>query len=126
MDNAWVHCHSRARIIRARPFQSLFFMNIKPLNGRIVVLPLQVESKTKSGLFIPDTAKDKPNQGRVLAVAAPKAGEPALCQVGDMVLYNRHSGSEIEVDGRGCLILHGTELLAILSEAVSPPALSSE
>ena len=100
-------------------------MNITPLNGRIVVLPIAAESKTKGGLYIPDTAKDKPNQGRVLAVATPKAGETALCAVGDTVLYSKHAGTEIEVDGQTCLIMHGAELLAILSAASSHPVLST-
>ena len=93
-------------------------MNLKPLEDRIVVRTDEAESKTVSGLVIPDTAKEKPQQGQVLAVGpgrrAENTGEliPLDLAVGDTVVYSKYGGTEITVDGEELLILSGRDVLA--------------
>jgi len=93
-------------------------MNLKPLEDRIVVRTDEAESKTVSGLVIPDTAKEKPQQGEVLAVGpgrrAEQTGEliPLDLSVGDTVVYSKYGGTEITVDGEDLLILAGRDVLA--------------
>jgi chaperonin GroES len=94
-------------------------MNLQPLEDRIVVRPTESEEKTASGLVIPDTAKEKPQQGEVLAVGPGKrsdySGEliPLDVKVGDTVVYSKYGGTEILVDGEDLLILNGRDVLAI-------------
>jgi chaperonin GroES len=93
-------------------------MNLQPLDDRIVVRPSEAEEKTASGLVIPDTAKEKPQQGEVLAVGpgrrADNTGEliPLDVAVGDKVVYSKYGGTEITVDGEDLLILTGRDVLA--------------
>ncbi len=93
-------------------------MNLHPLEDRIVVRPAESEERTASGLVIPDTAKEKPQQGQVLAVGPGKRAEStgeiiALdIKVGDTVVYSKYGGTEITVDGEDLLILNGREVLA--------------
>ncbi len=93
-------------------------MNLKPLDDRIVVRPSEAEEKTASGLVIPDTAKEKPQQGEVLAVGpgrrAENSGEliPLDVTVGDTVVYSKYGGTEIAVDGEDLLILTSRDVLA--------------
>ena len=95
-------------------------MNLKPLDDRIVVRPNEAETQTASGLVIPDTAKEKPQQGEVLAVAPGKRAEtsgelnPVDISVGDTVLYSKYGGTEIAVDGEDLLVLNGRDILAIV------------
>ena len=95
-------------------------MNLQPLEDRIVVRPGQSEEKTASGLVIPDTAKEKPQQGEVLAVGPGKrsdqSGEliPLDVKVGDTVVYSKYGGTEITVDGEDVLILTSRDVLAIV------------
>ena len=97
-------------------------MKLKPLDDRIVVQPNEAEETTASGLVIPDTAKEKPQQGEVLAVgpaAAPsRPGEliPLDVKVGDTVLYSKYGGTEITVDGEDLLILTARDVLAIVEK----------
>src|SRR3954465_13411196 len=94
-------------------------MPLKPLDDRIVVKPNDAEEKTASGLVIPDTAKEKPQQGSVLAVGpgrrAGSSGEliPLDVKVGDTVVYSKYGGTEITVDGEDLLILTSRDVLAI-------------
>ena len=81
-------------------------LNIKPLADRVLVEPLEAETKTASGIIIPDSAKEKPQQGVVIAVGAGKKDEPMTVKVGDKVLYGKYSGNEISVDGKKYLIMH--------------------
>ena len=96
-------------------------MNLKPLDDRIVVRPNEAETQTASGLVIPDTAKEKPQQGEVLAVGPGKRAESsgeliALdISVGDTVLYSTSGGTEIAVDGEDLLVLNGRDVLAIVA-----------
>ncbi|HEX9545783.1 MAG TPA: co-chaperone GroES [Acidimicrobiales bacterium] len=93
-------------------------MNLQPLDDRIVVRPSEAEEKTASGLVIPDTAKEKPQQGEVLAVGpgrrADNTGEiiPLDITVGDTVVYSKYGGTEITVEGEDLLILTGRDVLA--------------
>ncbi|CAA9266086.1 MAG: Heat shock protein 60 family co-chaperone GroES [uncultured Acidimicrobiales bacterium] len=93
-------------------------MNLQPLDDRIVVRPNESEETTASGLVIPDTAKEKPQQGEVLAAGpgrrAEASGEliPLDVSVGDTVVYSKYGGTEITIDGEDLLILNGRDVLA--------------
>ncbi len=93
-------------------------MNLKPLDDRIVVRPSESEETTASGLVIPDTAKEKPQQGEVLAVGpgrrADNTGEviPLDISVGDVVVYSKYGGTEITIESEDLLILTGRDVLA--------------
>jgi len=95
-------------------------MNIKPLGDRVVVKALAQEEKTKSGIVLPDTAKEKPQQGEVVAVGPGKILENGQrvaleVKVGDKVIYSKYAGTEIKVDGQEVLILDGTrDIYAII------------
>ena len=95
-------------------------MNLQPLEDRIVVRPGDAEETTASGLVIPDTAQEKPQQGEVLAVGPGKRSEQTgeLIQVdvnaGDTVIYSKYGGTEIKVDGNEVLIMEESDILAIL------------
>ena len=97
-------------------------MNLKPLDDRIVVLPSEAEQTTISGIVIPDTAKEKPQQGEVLAVGPGRRSEisgeliPMAVEVGDIVVYSKYGGTEITVDGEDLLILAGRDILAIVQK----------
>ena len=93
-------------------------MTLQPLDDRIVVRPNEAEERTASGLVIPDTAKEKPQQGEVLAVGpgrrADSTGEliPLDIKVGDTVLYSKYGGTEVTVDGEDLLVLNSRDVLA--------------
>lgn len=94
-------------------------MNLKPLADRVVVKPSAAEEKTKSGLYIPDTAKEKPQQGEIVAVGPGKVADsgttiPMQVKVGDKVLYGKYSGTEVQVDGHELLIMRESDIFAIL------------
>ena len=96
-------------------------VNIKPLEDRIVVKPLDAEQTTASGLVIPDTAKEKPQEGEVLAVGPGRVDDngvriPLDVAVGDKVIYSKYGGTEITVDGEDLLILTSRDVLAILQK----------
>jgi chaperonin GroES len=95
-------------------------MNLQPLEDRIVVKPGESEEKTASGLVIPDTAKEKPQQGEVLAVGPGRFGDdnttrvPMDISVGDTVVYSKYGGTEITVEGQDVLILNARDVLAVI------------
>ena len=94
-------------------------MNLQPLEDRIVIRPAQAEETTVSGLVIPDTAKEKPQQGEVLAVGPGRVGDdneviPMGISVGDTIIYSKYGGTEISVDGEELLILSARDVLAKL------------
>jgi chaperonin GroES len=97
-------------------------MNLKPLDDRIVVKANEAEERTASGLVIPDTAKEKPQQGSVLAVGPGRRSEqsgeliPLDVKVGDTVVYSKYGGTEITVEGEDLLILSSRDVLAIVSK----------
>ena len=94
-------------------------VSIKPLEDRIVVKPLDAEQTTASGLVIPDTAKEKPQEGEVLAVGPGRfedgARVPVDVQVGDKVVYSKYGGTEVKYSGQEYLILSARDVLAVLS-----------
>ncbi len=89
-------------------------INIKPIADRVVIEAAAAEEKTASGIIIPDTAKEKPVQGTVVAVGAGKKDEPTTVKVGDKVLYGKYAGTEITVDGKELLIMRESDIYAIL------------
>jgi chaperonin GroES len=95
-------------------------MNIQPLGDRVVVKPLEAETKTKGGIVIPDTAKEKPQEGKIVAVGKGKvldsgSVQPLEVKVGDKVLYGKYSGNEITTkDGDELLIMREEDILAIV------------
>jgi len=89
-------------------------LSIKPLADRVVVEPAAAEEKTASGLFIPDTAKEKPQRGTIVAVGGGKKDEPITVKVGDAVLYGKYAGTEISVDGKEYLIMREADIFAVI------------
>ncbi|MDR0364033.1 MAG: co-chaperone GroES [Bacteroidales bacterium] len=89
-------------------------MKIRPLADRIIIEPAAAEEKTASGIIIPDTAKEKPQKGTVLAVGPGKKDEPMTLKVGDTVLYGKYSGTEIQIEGANYLIMRESDVLAII------------
>jgi chaperonin GroES len=93
---------------------------IEPLDDRVVVQPMEQEEKTAGGIFLPDTAKEKPQQGKIIAVGPGKlldSGERAKVNVkkGDVVLFGKYSGTEVEIDGKDMLIMRESDLLAVIN-----------
>jgi len=91
-------------------------MNIKPLADRVLVLPAPAEEKTIGGIIIPDTAKEKPLKGKVVAVGQGTKDDEMVLKAGDEVLYGKYSGNEIEMDGVKYLIMRQSDVVAILAD----------
>jgi len=89
-------------------------VNIKPLADRVLVEPAAAEQKTAGGIIIPDTAKEKPQKGTVVAIGNGKKDEPLTVKVGDQVLYGKYSGTEINVEGKDYLIMRESDILAVI------------
>lgn len=89
-------------------------MSIKPLADRVLVKPSPAEEKTISGIIIPDSAKEKPLKGEVLAVGSGTKDEEMSVTVGDTVLYGKYAGTELEWEGEKCLIMRQSDILAII------------
>lgn len=94
-------------------------MNLSPLHDRVIIKPSQPEEVTKGGIIIPDTAKEKPMQGEVIAVGPGKMTDdgkiiPLTVKVGDKVLYGKYSGTEVEINGEQFLIMRESDILAII------------
>jgi chaperonin GroES len=92
-------------------------MKLEPLDDRIVVEPMEAESKTKGGIVLPDTAKEKPQKGKVIAVGPGRVADdgkriPPTVKKGDKVIYAKYGGSEIDVDGKEYMILRESDVLA--------------
>ncbi len=87
---------------------------MKPVNDRVVVKPAAAEEKTKGGIIIPDTAKEKPQRGEVIAVGPGKDGNLMTVQVGDNVLYGKYAGQELNFEGQDYLIMREDDILVIL------------
>lgn len=90
-------------------------MNIKPLADRVLIKPAAAEEKTAGGIIIPDTAKEKPLQGEVLAVGNGTKDEEMVLKGGDTVLYGKYSGTEVELEGEKYLIMRQSDVLAVLA-----------
>ena len=89
-------------------------LNIKPLADRVLVEAAAAEEKTAGGIIIPDTAKEKPQRGKVVAVGNGKPDEPITVKVGDTVLYGKYSGTELTVDGNDYLMMRESDIMAIV------------
>lgn len=87
---------------------------IRPLADRVLIEPKEAETKTASGLYIPDTAKEKPQQGVVIAAGPGKKDEPMEVKVGDQVIYGKYAGTEVTVEDKKYLIVKQSDILAIL------------
>jgi chaperonin GroES len=91
-------------------------MKVKPLADRVLVLPAPAEEKTIGGIIIPDTAKEKPLQGKVIAVGNGTSEEEMILKVDDQVLYGKYAGTEFEFEGEKYLIMRQNDILAVLGE----------
>jgi len=91
-------------------------VNITPLADRVLVEPAAAEEKTASGIIIPDTAKEKPQRGTVVAAGNGKADEPLTVKVGDTILYGKYAGTELTVEGKDYLIMRESDIFAIINE----------
>ena len=89
-------------------------LNVTPLHDRVIVQAAAAEEKTAGGIIIPDTAKEKPQRGIVVAAGPGKKDEPVTVKVGDNVLYGKYAGTEIQVDGGDYLIMRESDILAIV------------
>jgi chaperonin GroES len=89
-------------------------LSIKPIADRVVVEAAPAEEKTASGIYIPDTAKEKPQRGTIVAVGDGKKDEPLTVKVGDEVLYGKYAGTEITHDGKEYLIMREADIYAVL------------
>jgi chaperonin GroES len=89
-------------------------VNVKPLADRVLVEAAEAETKTAGGIIIPDTAKEKPMKGKIIAVGAGKKDEPVTVKVGDNVLYGKYAGTEIMIDGKEYLIMRESDIYAII------------
>ncbi|MCL5674614.1 MAG: co-chaperone GroES [Candidatus Omnitrophica bacterium] len=94
-------------------------LNVKPLGDRVVVKPLEAEDKTKGGIILPDTAKEKPQEGKVVAIGKGKTDEagkliPMEVKVGNKVLYGKYSGTEITIEKEQYMILKEEDILAVI------------
>ena len=89
-------------------------LNIKPLSDRVVIEPMAAETTTASGLIIPDTAKEKPQKGTVMAVGNGKKDHTMTVKVGDTVLYGKYSGTELKYEGKDYLIMKENEIYEII------------
>lgn len=89
-------------------------VSIQPLADRVIVEAAAAEERTAGGIIIPDTAKEKPQRGKVIAVGTGKKDEPMTVKVGDTVLYGKYAGTEVQVDGTDYLIMRESDIFAIV------------
>lgn len=89
-------------------------VKITPIADRVIVEAAAAEEKTAGGLIIPDTAKEKPQRGKVVAVGTGKKDEPMTVKVGDMVLYGKYAGTEVSIEGKDYLIMRESDIFAIV------------
>jgi chaperonin GroES len=89
-------------------------LNIKPLADRVLIEPAAAETKTASGLIIPDNAKEKPQKGTVVAIGTGTKKEPLTVKVGDTVLYGKYAGTELKLEGSDYLMMRESDILAII------------
>jgi chaperonin GroES len=89
-------------------------LSVTPLHDRVIVKPAPAEEKTAGGIIIPDTAKEKPQRGVVIAAGPGKKDEPMAVKSGDTVLYGKYAGTEIQIDGDDLLIMRESDILAIV------------
>ncbi len=91
-------------------------ISFKPINDRVVVMPLPAEERTSGGIIIPDTAKEKPQQGEIIAVGPGNKDHQMTVKSGDRVLYGKYSGQELKLNGHEYLIMREDDILVVLNE----------
>lgn len=91
-------------------------MSLKPINDRVVVKPAPADAKTAGGIIIPDTAKEKPQKGKIVAVGPGKDGNAMTVKKGDTVLYGKYAGQELEYEGKEYLIMREDDILVIIGK----------
>lgn len=89
-------------------------INVKPLADRVIVEPAAAEEKTAGGIIIPDTAKEKPRKGLIVAAGNGKPDEPLTVKIGDTVLYGQYSGTEVKIEGKDYLIMKESDIYGII------------
>ncbi|MFI5196653.1 MAG: co-chaperone GroES [Chitinophagales bacterium] len=89
-------------------------VNITPLHDRVIVRPAPAEEKTAGGIIIPDTAKEKPQRGTVVAAGPGKKDEPMTVKTGDTILYGKYAGTEVSFEGEDYLIMRESDILAVI------------
>jgi len=89
-------------------------VKVTPLHDRVIVEAAPAEEKTTSGIIIPDTAKEKPQRGKIIAVGTGKKDEPMTVKVGDTVLYGKYSGTEVQIEGKDYLIMRESDIFAVI------------
>jgi chaperonin GroES len=89
-------------------------LQVTPLHDRVIVKPAAAEEKTAGGIILPDTAKEKPQRGTIVAAGTGKKDEPMTVKVGDNVLYGKYAGTEISIEGQDLLIMRESDILAIV------------
>ena len=89
-------------------------VNIKPLADRVLIEPMEAETTTASGIIIPDTAKEKPQKGKIVAVGPGKPDEPMTVKTGETVLYGKYAGTELKLEGKDYIIMRESDILAII------------
>lgn len=88
----------------------------RPMSGKVLVQPQEAEQKTSSGIIIPDSAQEKPQRGKIVAIGNPKNDEPMEVKVGDIVLYGKYSGTELKIEDQDYLIMNQTDILLVVEE----------
>lgn len=88
----------------------------RPMSGKVLVEPQAAEQKTASGIIIPDSAKEKPQRGKIVAIGNAKKDEPMEVKIGDVVLYGKYSGTEIKIDNQEYLIMNQNDILLVVEE----------
>lgn len=88
----------------------------RPMSGKVLIQPQAVEQKTSSGIIIPDSAQEKPQNGKVIAVGNAKKDEPIEVKVGDVVLYSKYGGTELKIDDQEFLIMNQSDILLVIKE----------
>jgi len=88
----------------------------RPMSGKVLVQPQEAEQKTSSGIIIPDSAQEKPQRGKIIAIGNQKGDEPMEVKVGDIVLYGKYSGTELKIDDQDFLIMNQADILLVVEE----------
>ena len=101
-------------INKSKYINSMSKVSLKPLADRVLVEPAEAEEKTASGIIIPDTAKEKPQKGKIVAVGKGTKDEPMTVKVGDTILYGKYAGTEITIDDKEYLIMRESDIFAII------------
>ena len=105
---------NRKILIKQLKIYNKMGLNIKPLADRVLVEPMEAETKTASGIIIPDNAKEKPQKGTVVATGKGTKDEPITVKVGDTVLYGKYGGTELKLEGKDYLMMRESDILAII------------